>query len=79
MTKQFATTKFKNVIELSFMATDSMINPLTMNISQIVEIIKDGKSYNSVLTGREIKNGLVKLIFGMIRLDLTKILNMKGV
>lgn len=79
VTKQFATTKFKNVIELSFIASDTMVNPLTMNISQIVEIIKDGKSYNSVLTGREIKSGLVKLIFGMIRLDLTKILNMKGV
>ena len=61
------------------MVSDTLVNPLTMDISQIVEIIKDGKSYNSVLTGREIKPGIVKLIFGMIRLDLTKILNMKGV
>ena len=79
VSKEFATTKFKNVIELSFVISDSLVNPLTMNISQVVEIIKDGKSYNSVLTGREIKAGMVKLIFGMIRLDLTKILNMKGV
>ena len=60
-------------------ADDTMINPLSMEIGQIVSIIHNGVSYDSILTGKEIHGGLVKLIFGTIRLELTKILNMKGV
>jgi hypothetical protein len=56
-----------------------MIDPQRMNIGQIVNITHDGVSYNSILTGKEVSGGLVKLIFGTIRLELTKILNMKGV
>ena len=56
-----------------------MIKPLDMNIGQVVNIIHEGVSYNSILSGKQIKNGLVTLIFGTIRLELTKILNMKGV
>ena len=78
--KVFSGNKYSNYIELSFLKNDSMINPLTMEIGQIVNIIHEGVSYSSVLSGREIqRDGLVKLIFGMIRLELTKILNMKGV
>ena len=75
----FKTSKYKNLIELTVKADDPMINPLTMPIGQVVNIIHEGVSYNSILTGREVKGGLVKLIFGTIRLELTKILNMKGV
>jgi hypothetical protein len=77
--KVFKTSKYNNLIELTVKDDDSMINPRTMNIGQIVEIIHEGVSYNSILTGKEIKNGLIKLTFGTIRLELTKILNMKGV
>ena len=56
-----------------------MITPLSLNIGRVVNIIHNGVAYNSILTGKEISNSLVKLIFGTIRLDLTKILNMKGV
>jgi hypothetical protein len=78
--KAFSSNKYSNYIELTYQKDDSMINPLTMAIGQEVNIIHEGVSYNSILSGREIqKNGLVKLIFGTIRLELTKILNMKGV
>ena len=77
--KVFKASKYTNLIELTVKADDTMINPLSMNIGQVVEIIHDGVTYNSILTGKEIKGGLVKLIFGTIRLELTKILNMKGV
>ena len=78
--KVFKTSKYQNLIELTTSPDDSMIKPLEMPIGQVVNIIHDGTSYNSILSGREIqKNGLVKLIFGTIRLELTKILNMKGI
>lgn len=77
--KVFKASKYSNNIELTVKADDPMINPLTMPIGQVVNIIHEGVSYNSILTGREVKGGLVKLIFGTIRLELTKILNMKGV
>ena len=78
--KVFKTSKYTNLIELTVLPDDTMINPLSMEIGQVVNIIHDGVSYSSILSGREIqKNGLVKLVFGTIRLELTKILNMKGV
>lgn len=76
---EFAKNSYNNYIELTVPQSDSMINPQNMSIGQVVNIIHDGVSYNSILTGKEISGGLVKLIFGTIRLDLTKILNMKGV
>jgi hypothetical protein len=62
------------LIELSALATDPMINPLDMQMGRIVEIIHDGVIYNSVLSGREVASGVVKLIFGTIRLELTSYL-----
>lgn len=76
---EFARNKYSNNIELTVKEDDSMIKPLDMNIGQVVNIIHEGVSYNSILSGKQIKNGLVTLIFGTIRLELTKILNMKGV
>ncbi|MCR5098754.1 MAG: hypothetical protein K6B14_07395 [Lachnospiraceae bacterium] len=78
--KVFKTSKYTNNIEITVSPDDPMIKPLEMEIGQVVDIIHDGVSYNSILSGREVqKNGLVKLIFGTIRLELTKILNMKGI
>lgn len=77
--KTFKASKYSNNIEIVVEQNDSMIKPMEMKIGQVVNIIHDGVSYNSILTGKEIKGGLVKLIFGTIRLELTKILNMKGI
>lgn len=76
---EFAKNSYNNYIEITVLQSDSMIDPQRMNIGQIVNITHDGVSYNSILTGKEVSGGLVKLIFGTIRLELTKILNMKGV
>ena len=75
----FKTSKYKNLIELTVKQDDPMIKPMEMEMGQVVNVIHEGVSYSSVLTGKEISKGIVKLIFGTIRLDLTKILNMKGV
>ena len=42
-------------------------------ISGVLDVISDGNSYQSILTGREIGKN-TKLIFGTVRLELTKIL-----
>lgn len=77
--KVFKASKYTNLIELTVPSNDSMIKPFEMEIGQVANIIHDNVSYNSILSGKEIKGGLVKLIFGTIRLELTKILNMKGI
>lgn len=79
VSKTFIAAKYANNIELSFGVNDSMVNPLNMPIGQEVNIICDDVSYNSLLTGYEIKDKVIKLVFGTVRLDLTKQLNMKGV
>lgn len=76
----FGTSKYKNLIELTTRADDSMIQPLNAGFGLHANIIHKGITYHSILTGGSmLKNGLFKLTFGMIRLELTKILNMKGV
>lgn len=78
--KIFKTSKYTNNIEITVPADDGMIKPLDMKIGQVVHIIHEGVSYNSILSGKEIQqNGLVRLVFGTIRLELTKLLNMKGI
>ena len=76
----FSKNKYSNLIEITVEKDNTLINPMNLSIGQVVNIIHEGVSYSTLLTGREIqKNGLVKLIFGTIRLELTKILNMKGI
>ena len=68
---------FENLIELQIRAND-MIVP-DMSIGQPCRIIKNGTVYNTVLTGTVLSEGLRTLIFGGIRIELTKILKGKGV
>lgn len=70
----FAANKYTNLIEITTKTGDTMINPLSLPIGQVANLIQDNVSYNSILTGYEIKSELIKLIFGTIRLDLTKLL-----
>ena len=70
---KFANLAYSNLIELTMMKGDSLVKPEEMEFGQVVNIISEGVSYQSILTGREIGNE-IKLIFGTVRLDLTKIL-----
>lgn len=69
-----------NLIELTFRRNDRMIPDL--HIGQPVRILKGGKEYHTILTGKNEKNsdsgGYITLIFGGIRVDFTKILKLKG-
>lgn len=71
--KQFDTDSYSNLIEITVTNDDSLILPQNLTIGQIVNVVSNGTSYGSILTGIERKT-TTKLIFGTIRLDLTKIL-----
>ncbi len=68
----FSGSENNNLIELTVMHDDSLINPLELGFGQEAQIIHDGHIYSTVLTGRDINKGKVVLTFGRIRLELTK-------
>ncbi len=70
---KFANLAFSNLIELTVMKGDVLVRPEEIEYGQEVRIISGGTEYRSILTGREIGKN-VKLIFGTVRLDLTKLL-----
>ena len=69
----FGRGNYNNLIELTMLNDDSLIDPNDIEIGQIVSIISNGVSYPSILTGYEIGDK-TKLIFGTVRIDLTKVL-----
>lgn len=69
----FGRNRYENLIKLEMLNDDSLILPQDLQIGQVVSVISNGTSYSSVLTGKEIKD-TTTLIFGTIRLELTKIL-----
>lgn len=73
-TKAFAKAKYKNLIEFTVLADDELLKPKEMQEGQVVDVIHKGNIYNSILTGWKVSKGLIKLTFGTIRLELTKIL-----
>lgn len=66
--------KYDNLIEIECEINDWLIDPLNLSIGQDTVIIRDGVSYSTMLTGFAIKD-TVKLMFGTVRLELTKKLN----
>ena len=73
-TDTLAVKKNNNLIELEMLENDILFEPEEMNIGQDILVISEGKSYESMLTGYKRKSGKITLIFGAIRLELTKIL-----
>lgn len=69
--------EWKNYIELTTIHNNILISPLALRLGQRVKIIHGGVVYTSLLTGRKIGE-IVTLMFGTIRLDLTKKLRIGG-
>ena len=67
----------KNSVTIKQVNDDGLVKPEQMEFGQQVEIISDGVAYRSILTGRE-RGKNTKLVFGTVRLDLTKILRRSG-
>ena len=74
---KFSGLPYSNLIELTMANDDGLMKPEQMEFGQQVEIISDGVAYRSILTGRE-RGKNTKLVFGTVRLDLTKILRRSG-
>lgn len=62
---------YNNLIELTMLNDDTMVNPGKMEIGQRAKVIRNGTVYDTVLTGKVIGK-TTKLIFGAVRLELTK-------
>ena len=69
----FGSIEYNNLIELEMQNDDSLVKPYQMEVGQVVNVISDGVSYSSILTGRKVEQ-TTTLTFGTVRLDLTKIL-----
>lgn len=74
---ELRSAKYENLIEIECQEDDLLIRPHTREIGQEAAVIKNDTLYSTVLTGYQYKSGRAKLIFGTIRLELTKILKKK--
>ena len=72
-TDRFSGRAYNNLIELTVMNDDSLIDPQSMELGQEVSVITNGVAYNSYLTGISVGD-LTTLTFGTVRIDLTKII-----
>lgn len=70
---RFANLSYNNLIELTMLNGDTLVKPEELPFGQVVKILSEKVEYTSILTGKEIGKN-TKLIFGTVRLDLTKIL-----
>lgn len=70
--KTFKANKYENNIELQCLNDDTMLNPLSLEIGQIVNVIDNDNVYQTILSGRKTEKGCTTLIFGTDRLEITK-------
>lgn len=74
----FGSIEYNNLIELSVRMDDKLIRPRDFGFGRKVIVRYAGNEYNSMYTGCEIGGGIYKLIFGTVRIDLTKILQRRN-
>jgi len=67
---------YNNLIELT-VPLGSRVIPTDMPIGQECQILIDGASYTTALTGFEINGNIKRLTFGTVRIELTKKLKMR--
>ena len=75
--KTFDVDSYNNLIEITVKNDDDLVMPNNLTIGQMVNVITNGASYASILTGIE-RSDRTKLIYGTIRLELTKILRRRN-
>lgn len=68
---------YDNEISLTYKSDDALVNPTEIKIGTLATIYAEGVAYQSILTGKVLQNNLIKLIFGSVRVDLTKQLLME--
>lgn len=70
----FGEVTYNNLIEIKCLYDDALIRPMDLDIGSIVTVIHEGKAYTSIMTGYELEDNVINLIFGSIRADLTKLI-----
>lgn len=70
----FGEVTYNNLIEITCLYEDELIEPKNLQIGTVVSVIHEGVSYSSILTGYKLSNNVITLIFGSIRADLTKLI-----
>lgn len=70
----FGEVTYNNLIEITCLYDDELIQPKALKIGTVVSVIHEGVSYASILTGYKLSNNVITLIFGSIRADLTKLI-----
>ena len=64
--------KYQHSIELSYRENDPLIHPNSIQIGTMATIYYNNNAYVSILTGYRNESGVLTLLFGCIRLELTK-------
>lgn len=67
----FGDISWTNYIELEVGNYDSIVGPVDLRVGQVVQIMHNGETYETILTGKKISYA-TSLIFGTIRVDMTK-------
>ena len=70
----FGEVTYNNLIEIKCLCDDALIMPMDLDIGSVVTVIHEGNAYTSIMTGYELEDNVINLIFGSIRADLTKLL-----
>lgn len=70
----FGEVTYNNLIEIKCLCDDALIRPMDLDIGSVVTVIHEGNAYTSIITGYELEDNVINLIFGSIRADLTKLI-----
>ena len=70
----FGEVTYNNLIEIKCLYDDELIRPKELKIGSVVTVIHEGNAYTSIMTGYQLEDNVINLIFGSIRADLTKLL-----
>lgn len=70
----FGEVTYNNLIEIKCLYDDALILPMNLDIGSVVTVIHEGNAYTSIMTGYELEDNVINLIFGSIRADLTKLI-----
>lgn len=70
----FGEVTYNNLIEITCLYNDELIQPNGLKIGSVVSVIHEERAYTSIMTGYNLGDNVITLIFGSIRADLTKLI-----
>jgi hypothetical protein len=70
----FGEVTYNNLIEITCLYDDELIQPKELKIGSVVSVIHEDRAYTSIMTGYNLSDNVITLIFGSIRADLTKLI-----